>query len=76
MTVQVIDKDFKTPVKNADILLNTYRTYTDEHGIAKVEVPKGAHEFYVSAHNYEIYQGQVEIAGDVTVNVELVPAPF
>lgn len=76
MTVQVINKDTKTPVNKALILLNAFRTETDERGAAKVEVPKGEYEFYVSKDNYDMFQTSVTVASDVTIKVELVPNPY
>jgi len=77
VTVEVIDKNTKTPIKNAHVLLHPhsgypYRGYTDEGGVAKLEVPKGEYELYASKGNdYETFQTTVEVASDVTIKAEL-----
>jgi hypothetical protein len=78
VTVEVIEKkDTKTPVKNADVLLHPhsgspYRNRTDDGGVAKLEVPKGEYQLYVSkGGDYRESQTTIEVAGDVKVKVEL-----
>ena len=75
VTVEVIDKDTKTPLKGARVSLHPYRGYTDDGGVAKVEVPKGNYEFYVSKNNYKIFQTTVKVASDIAVKVELLVIP-
>ena len=75
VTVEVIDKDTKTPIKNADILLHPYRGYTDERGMARLMVPKGEYELYVSKNEYETFQTTVKVASDVAVKAELLVVP-
>jgi len=75
VTVEVIEKDTRTPIKNAHVLLHPYRGYTDERGVAKLEVPKGNYELYVSKNEYETFQTTVEVANDVAVKVELLVVP-
>jgi len=72
VTVEVIDKDTKTPIKNARVFLNPYRTYTDECGVAKLQVPKGEYKLYASKdHDYETFRTTVEITDDATIKAEL-----
>jgi hypothetical protein len=75
VTVEVIDKATKTPLKDAGVFLNPNKSYTDEHGVASVMVPKGGYELYVSKYEYEEFQTTIEVAGDVTVKTELVFCP-
>jgi hypothetical protein len=74
-TVQVVDKNEKTPLKNADIYLDRRRASTDEHGIAKIGVTKGTHELHIAKKHYEPFQMTVEVDGDVTVTAELIFDP-
>jgi len=71
VTVEVIDKDTKTPIKNADVLLHPYRGYTDERGLARLMVAKGEYELYVSGSGKETFQTSVKVASDVAVRAEL-----
>lgn len=56
VTVEVIDKGANVPVKDASVVLRPrsgypYSDYTDESGLAKVEVPKGECRVLVSEGN-------------------------
>jgi len=76
VAVEVVDRETKIPVKNAHVLLHPYRGYADECGVANVQVPKGRYELYVSKESdYETLHTTVEVASDVTVKAELLPAP-
>ena len=77
VTVEVIDQDTKTPLKHARVLLRPqsgypYRGYTDEGGLAKLQVPKGDYTLYASkGHLYETCQTTVEVASDIGIEAEL-----
>ena len=76
VTVEVIGQDTKAPIRNAHILLRPqsgypYKAYTDEAGMAKLEVPKGKHELFVSESDCETFQASVEVADDVAIKTEL-----
>jgi len=80
VTVEAIDKDTKSPIGDAHILLRpergyAYRSYTDERGMARLMVPKGEYRLYVSGHEYRTFQTTVEVASDVAVKAELLLAP-
>ena len=84
VTLEVIAQDTKTPLKNAHVVLRSqsgypYRCYTDQGGVAKLQVPKGEYTLYASkAGEYETFQTTVEVGDDVTVKADLAPAydPF
>ena len=71
VAVQVIDEATKALIKNADVLLHPYRGCTEESGVAKLEVPKGEYELYVSAYGKETFHTTVEVASDVAIKAEL-----
>ncbi len=76
VTVEVIDKDTKSPIKNAHVLLHPYRGYTDECGVAKIGVTKGKYKLYVSKEgDYETFQTTVKVASDIAIKAELLVAP-
>lgn len=75
VTVEVIDKATKTPIKNAHVILPPYRGDTDDSGVARVSVPKGDYKLYVSESGYETFQTTAEVASDVAVKAELLAAP-
>ena len=77
VTLELIDKYTKSPVKNANVLLRPhsgylYRGYTDDGGVAKLQVAKGEYTLYASkGGQYETFQTTVEIADDTTIKAEL-----
>jgi hypothetical protein len=78
-TLEVIDHDTKTPLGNAHVLLRpergyAYGTYTDEGGVARLQIPKGKHELYFSKNCYETFQASVKVADDANLRAELVAA--
>ncbi len=75
VTIEVIDKDTNTPIKGAYVLLNPRRAYSDESGVAKIEVSKGEYELYVSKDDYATFQTTVKVSDDVTIKVELLFVP-
>jgi hypothetical protein len=75
VTVEVIDQDAKTPIKDAYVLLHPYRGYSDECGVTKLYVPKGKYELQVLRHHYKDLQTTVEVASDLAVKAELLFDP-
>ncbi len=75
VTVEVIDKDTKTPIRNALVLLHPYRGYSDERGVARLRVPKGEYELYISASDMTTFQATAKVANDVAIKTELLVAP-
>ena len=75
VTVEVIDKDTKTPIKNVLVLVHPYRGHTDERGMARLLVPKGEYDVYVWEREYTTFETAVKVAGDVAVKAELLFAP-
>jgi hypothetical protein len=75
VTVAAFDSATQTPINGAHVLLHPYRTSTDETGIAKVKVTRGRYKLFVSGFNYIPYEGNIDVAGDVTIGVELAGEP-
>jgi hypothetical protein len=75
VTVAAVDSAKQTPINGAHVLLHPYRTSTGEAGIAKVRVTRGRYKLFVSGFNYIPYEGIIDVAGDVTVRVELAVEP-
>ncbi len=65
--VAAFDSAKQTPINGAHVLLHPYRTSTDETGIAKVKVTRGRYKLVVSGFNYIPYEGNIDVAGDVTI---------
>lgn len=79
VTVEVIDSDTGDPVRRVQVTLHStgapYRADTDDNGVAKVTVPDGKYRLYVTRRGYRDPQMPVEVAGDLSLKVELVFAP-
>ena len=79
VTVEVIDQNTGTPIRNADVTLHSsgtpYGNRTDDAGIARLNVPKGEYHLYVYKRFYEDFQTTADISGDLSVKAELLPAP-
>jgi hypothetical protein len=75
VTVAAVDSATQTPISGAHVLLHPYRTSTDDTGTAKVKVARGRYKLFVSGFNYIPYAGHIDVAGDVTVRVELAVEP-
>jgi hypothetical protein len=85
--VKVIRYDTKAPIGHARVVLSpeggpSYAGYTDEGGVAKLEVPKGEYNVYISKRGhyskggaYKSFQTTVEITGNQTIKAELFQAP-
>lgn len=72
ITVSVIDKETKSPINNAIIMLHPYRTKTNEKGSAKLEVIKGKYQLYISGGDYETFKMPVKVTDSLTIKAELV----
>lgn len=73
--VEVVSKDTNAPIDHAEVILHPYRGYTDERGIARLMVPKGEYDLYVSAIEMQTFQTSVKVSDDVTIRAELLLAP-
>ncbi len=78
MTIEVVDKDTKTPIKNAHVRLrphmyrgSTYLTHTDEGGVARLDVPRGNYQLYVWDDRYEKILPTVKVGSELTIKAEL-----
>jgi len=78
--VKVRDKDTKAPVENAHVHLrphlyrgSAYKGCTDDRGAARVRVPRGDYQLYVSSDTKDAVMSTVAVDGDLTVEAELVP---
>ena len=78
VTVEVLDKERRTPLKGASVYAYPYRSITGADGVAKLQLTSGTHELYVKVQDYMDYQTTIEVDGDLAVAAEMywVPDPF
>jgi hypothetical protein len=75
VTVEAVDQSDQAPLSGARVVMHPYRAVTDERGIAKVRVAKGAYQLFVSQTRYVTFGLPVEVQGDMTARAELSVEP-
>lgn len=75
VTVETLDKGSHTPLAGARVVMHPYRAVTDERGVARVRVAKGAYRLFVSQTKYVTFGLPVEVTEDITARAELEPEP-
>ena len=71
VTIETVDKATQTPLSGARVVMHPYRVVADEHGVARVQVAKGAYKLFVSQTSYLTLGLPVDVAADMTARVEL-----
>jgi hypothetical protein len=71
VTIESVDKVTQAPLIGARVVMHPYRVVTDEHGVARVRVARGAYQLFVSQTNYLTCALPVEVAADMTARVQL-----
>jgi len=71
VTIAAVDSEKRTPLAGAIVTMHPYRAVTDESGIAKLKVPKGAYTLFVSARTYTSDKASVEVTGDLRTQARL-----
>jgi DNA-binding winged helix-turn-helix (wHTH) protein len=71
VTVVAVDGATQTPIVGAHIFLLPHSGRTDAAGIAKVRVTRGRYKVFVSSFDYAPHEDDIDVAGDVTIRVEL-----
>jgi hypothetical protein len=69
--VEVVDRASQTPVKGAKVVLHPYRTFTDEHGVAEMNVASGDYAVFVSGRKYIPFRTGCSLDCDLTIRAEL-----
>jgi hypothetical protein len=75
VAVAVTEREAATPVEASEIALGPYRAATDKTGMAQIEVPGGIYDLAVWKSGFEPASRTVEIAADVSVQLELIRRP-
>jgi uncharacterized membrane protein len=75
VTVQVLDSESRAPVADAVVRIGHYRASTDEDGLARIEIAKGAFDLTVYKADYKALTRAIEVNDNATVGVELLSTP-
>lgn len=71
VTIRAVDREKQTPIEGAHVVMHPYRAVTDENGIAKVKVTRGAYDILVSGLRYVPVGTTVEVNADMITTAEL-----
>ena len=75
LTIEVLEKDSKAPIEDAQIRLGAYGAATDPSGRAQLALPTGTYDLTVWKVGYEAPGQIVDIHDDVSLQVEAVVVP-
>jgi len=71
VTVETVDRASQAPLAGARVVMHPYKAVTDERGVARVRVAKGAYRLFVSQTRYLTFGVPVEVTRDMTTRAEL-----
>jgi hypothetical protein len=71
LTVIAVDKESRTPIQGAKVVLHPYRAVTDARGVASIAVAKGRDRLFVSGGQYFPFRVDSEVTADMTLRAEL-----
>jgi hypothetical protein len=78
LTIEIIDGDTKSPIKHAPVVIRpvlyngyAYSGDSDDAGVARLSLPKGEYQVYVSGNGKELFLPIVKVAGDLTIQAEV-----
>lgn len=75
LTVTVTEAEGAAPLAGVELALGPYRAATDAMGTARLDIPPGHFSLAVSKSGFEGAPCDVEVAGDVSVQVEMKRVP-
>jgi hypothetical protein len=75
VSVEAIDQASGTPLGGARVVMHPYNAVTDEHGVARLKVAKGAYRLFVTQTRYTTYAQPIEVTADVAARAELSVEP-
>lgn len=71
VTVKVVDRENRAPIKGARVVMHPYRAVTDDDGIARVRVARGRYDILVSGSRYLPACVGVEVGAGMITAVDL-----
>jgi len=75
LTIEVLERDSKAPIEDAQVRLGAYRAATDFSGRAEVAMPTGTYDLAVWKVGYEAPVQTVDVREDASVQIEAVIVP-
>ena len=71
VSVEAIDQVSGTPLGGARVVMHPYNAVTDEHGVARLKVAKGAYRLFVTQTRYMTFGMPLDVTENVTTRAEL-----
>lgn len=71
LRVEAIDRETRSPVEGARVVLHPYRAVTDARGVAELLVPRGRYRLFVSGRDFFPFRSDGELTGHATIRAEL-----
>ena len=75
LTIHIQDKATNEPITEVEIRLGVYRSISDAHGLATIEVPKGNYPLTVWKLGYELFSTELSVNNTATMDVEIAVEP-
>jgi len=71
VTVRVVDRETSAPLPSVMVFFDTYRTFTDRDGVARLELPAGTYSLMLRKQGYVAPAETVGVAGNLALQVRL-----
>jgi hypothetical protein len=71
VAVVAVDRETQAAIEGARVVMHPYRAVTDQNGVAKVKVTRGAYDILVSASKYVPFSIAIDVTADATARAEL-----
>jgi hypothetical protein len=75
VTLRVTDKATGVPLAGVELRLGRFRTASNEHGIALMDVPGGSYDVGTWKNGYDVLSTRVDVTGDTSLQLELAAVP-
>ena len=76
VTVEAVDSVDRTPLVGARVVMHPYRAVTDDRGVARMRVTKGAYTLFISQTAYVTFALAVDVDADMAASAELSLEPL
>lgn len=76
VTLVVVNQATKAPVAKAHVMLRPYSGTTDDQGVVTLTAAAGEYKLFITKGEYDTYETKVTVAGDATIEAEMIPALF
>ena len=76
VTINVVSRRDNDPLKGAYVMLGLYKGESNKEGISKLKVPAGKHKLVVTVRDYQYYEDEIDVSGDMVITTPLTFSPL